>query len=199
MWRLSAWALLGLVACGPSVSKYTVPARLGGQTVDAVHEWQRFGERFRSPGIRNVRPSIAQLNKFAEAAAWTTYTDKQACFAVRSFQRKSLQFADNFQNVTDSVIDWSASKHELSTASGVTLPPAGPPEVKTGAGLVVSYDSYDGATGRWVPAQERYERSTAEVCFDTPTPLAREKWVRWAYTLSNNIRNEFTFQLQPPR
>ena len=196
--RIAVLALLGLLGCGPSVSKYTVQARLGGPSVNAIHEWERFGNRFDQPGIRRLVPSVAQLNRFADAAGWTKYTDKQACFAVISFQRKSLQFADNVQNVHDDVVDWGSSKHELLTGSGVMLLPAGPPDIKTGEEIVVRYESLDTATGRWIPAQERFDRSAAEVCFDTPTPLAREAWVRWAYTLPNNQRSEFTFQIQAP-
>lgn len=192
-------AALGTGACVTSVSKYTVPTRIDGAAVDGMHEWDKFGERFRTPGIRNVRPSIAALNRFAEAAGWLSYSDTRACFGVISFQRKRVEYADNTQNIQDNVVDWGASKHTLVTASGATLQPAGPVELVPGDELVVEYDAFDNLTKRWMPAMERYDRAGARICFDTPTPLAQEAWVRWSYTLSNRTRSEFTFQIDAAR
>jgi hypothetical protein len=200
LFLLVPFLLLGALGCGPSVSAYTVPTRLGGAgPVEAMHEWERFGERFNHPGIRRVQPSIAQLNRLSEAAGWTQYADDRACFAILSLQRTSLVFADNLQNQHDEVVDWRSATHELLLASGAKLLPMGPPQVREGEPVVVRYDSFDNANGRWIPAQETFKRSGTEVCFATPTPLAREPWVKWAYTLPNDTRTELTFQIQAPR
>ena len=193
--RLVALSAL-FAACGPTVSKYTVQAQLDKESVNALHEWEKFGARFQQAGIRNVRPSIEALDQFAEAAGWTTYTDARACFAVISFQRKSIEYADGVSNQHEEVVDWSASKHELVTASGAKLMPAGPVELASADELVVQYDALENGTDRWVPVLERFDRKGAQVCFDTPTPLAKEKWVRWSYTLPNKTRSEFTFEIR---
>lgn len=199
MKRLLPLLSLFALGCAPSVTALTVPTRLEGANVRAMHEWEPFGERFRSEGIRGVRPSIESLDRISESAGWTSYADDRACFSVLSLQRQKLVFADNLQNVHDDVVDWHAAKHELLLPSGKTLLPAEPADVRDGAPLVVRYDSLDTADGRWIPATETYERTTTTVCFATRTPLAREPWVKWAYTLPNGTRTELTFEIRGGR
>lgn len=193
--RLGALFILCTVACGPSITKYSVDAKLGPDAVDGTYNWGSVGERFRNPGIRNLSPALEVLDPLVELARWKSYTDERSCFEIVSYQRIALVFPDGQGNQQEDAADWKSATHVLTTSSGLPLKPE-PATVEKDAPLEVNYESLDTATNQWVPAMERFAPARVEVCFATPKPLAKEPWVRWTYTLANKARVELTFKVQ---
>lgn len=185
-------ALLALAACKPINVDFSGTANLqsrGGVVAftpleDGRLDFGNAGATGRqATGVRGQRPSLAELDTWQDSAVWVSYLPTRSCFGLVDYTYTDSDFAvgDGVKSIIRPP-DYAHETFRIVTPSTGEKGITAVPHVTTAA-LQVNYESY--YVDRWVPAVDHWIRNVVDVCFDTPTPLAQEPWVKFRFTNKN--------------